>query len=56
MRSLDFRAAHAWSWAAAAKEGANPEVLMIALFAGFELGYRSCLESGISDLHVPDTF
>ncbi len=38
-----------WSQSYAASVGIDYRVIVIALFAGWELGYRSCLEAAMAD-------
>lgn len=36
-----------WAWRHAELAGCDPDVIIVAFFAGFELGYRSCVEADL---------
>jgi hypothetical protein len=50
-----FAFAMQWANAAAMRAGCDPRGTLVAFFAGFELGYRSCAEAGGLDADIPDS-
>jgi 2-phospho-L-lactate transferase/gluconeogenesis factor (CofD/UPF0052 family) len=50
-----FAFATQWANAAGARHGSDPRSCLVAFFAGFELGYRSCAEAGGLDGDIPDS-